>query len=98
MVTTAGRWAKFSFFRPGARQVELVGQFSTGCWARVPMVRDAEGYWVASIRLAPGLYRFRYLADGQWFCDYASFGVEEGPAGPESIVRIPPLRQAAPAA
>ena len=44
---------------------------------------------IAAINLPPGSYRFRYWADGQWFCDYAAFGVEPGPFGLDSVVRIP---------
>jgi len=41
---------------------------------------DARRRWVvdASTKLSPGDYRFRYVADGVWYTDYASHGI--GPA------------------
>lgn len=90
MVTTAGTWAQFHFYRPGAEHVDLVGDFSGWAKGRVPMVRTESGYWVVALRLPPGVYRFRYCADGEWFCDFASFGIEQGPFGPNALLRIPP--------
>jgi hypothetical protein len=49
---------------------------------------SADGSWGATLDLAPGEYSFRYCADGQWFVDYAAFGVEQGPFGLDGVVRI----------
>jgi hypothetical protein len=38
---------------------------------------------------AAGEFRFRYCADGEWYADYAAFGVEPGRFGMDSIVRVP---------
>ena len=53
------------------------------------MVRSQEGYWVARLRLPAGEFRFRYYADGEWFTDFAAFGVEPSRFGLDSIVRVP---------
>ena len=53
------------------------------------MVRTADGYWHTQLELPTGEFKFRYLADGQWYVDYAGFGLEYGTYGPDSIVRIP---------
>ena len=57
------------------------------------MVRSDDGYWVAKMKLPAGEFRFRYCADGEWFADYAAFGVEPGRFGLDSIVRVskPPV-------
>jgi hypothetical protein len=47
-----------------------------------------QGYWQASIHLPVGEYKFHYVADGQHFVDYAAFGLEPGPFGLDSVVRI----------
>ena len=88
MVTVNGNTAEFHFFRPQARAVELVGDFTHWRNGGLAMRRTAEGYWRARLMLPPGEFRFRYRADGQWFTDFAAFGVEPGPLGLDSIVRV----------
>lgn len=79
---------EFRFFRAGARQVALAGDFNE--WAeQVPMRRDGEGWWVAELKLAPGDYRFRYVADGTWYTDFASNGVEATKTGWNSMLVVP---------
>jgi hypothetical protein len=53
------------------------------------MVRGAHGYWIARMRLPAGEFKFRYCADGEWFTDFAAFGVEPGRFGLDSILRVP---------
>ena len=36
----------------------------------------------------PGDYRFRYVADGQWYTDYASHGIEAGPNGWNAVLVV----------
>ena len=88
MVTVEGNWVEFNFYRPSARQVHLVGDFNHWHEATLPMARTAEGYWRARLRLPEGEYHFRYRADGHWFTDYAGFGVEQGPFGLDSVIRV----------
>lgn len=78
---------EFQFYRPGARQVLIAGDFN-GWQNSFFMTRFPDGYWCARIQLAPGTYQFRYCADGEWFPDYASFGLEPGPFGWNSVVRV----------
>lgn len=94
MVTVKGEWIEFKFFRPQATQVHLAGEFNSWREKDLPMVRTEEGYWMAKLRLPAGEFRFRYCADGEWFTDYAAFGVEPSRFGLDSIVRVPnkPLR------
>jgi len=58
------------------------------------MVPSEDGYWTLALRLPAGEYRFKYWADGEWFCDFASFGIAYGPHGPEAILRIAPTHDA----
>ena len=81
---------EFRFFRPEARQVFLTGEFNQwqkGCLA---MLKDPLGWWHARLSLAPGVYQFRYEADEQWYNDYAAFGLEQGPFGWNSVLKIDP--------
>lgn len=88
MVTVVENYAQFRFFRPQANRVFLAGDFNGWKPEETRMVLCDDGTWIAAIALPPGSYKFRYFADGQWFCDYAAFGVEPGPHGMDSVVRI----------
>ena len=37
--------------------------------------------------------QFRYLGDGQWYTDYAAFGLEYGPFGMNSVVKVEPAER-----
>jgi 1,4-alpha-glucan branching enzyme len=93
MVTIQGRRATFRFLRPQALAVYLAGSFNLWRPDELLMNHSADGFWAATLDLAPGEYSFRYCADGQWFVDYAAFGVEHGPFGLDGVVRIPKAPQ-----
>jgi len=88
MVTVKGNVADFRFFRPQARQVCIVGDFNNWKPMQLEMKRSEGGYWSSQLQLPPGEFKFRYWADGEWFTDFAAFGVEYGPCGFDSLVRI----------
>ncbi len=79
---------EFRFYRPGARHVSLAGDFNGWHKTSLPMNLDKDGWWLYQIRLAPGCYQFRYVADDEWHTDYAAFGLEPGPFGLNSVVRV----------
>lgn len=79
---------EFRFFRPGAHRVHLVGDFNGWEASATVMFLEPSGDWVRCLRLQRGTYRFKYLADGEWFPDYAAFGVEWGPLGVNSVAVI----------
>jgi len=79
---------EFRFYRPGANRVDLAGDF-TDWQPRATMTPDGDGWWVAVMPLPPGEYRFRYVADGRWFTDFAANGVEQTPMGWNGIVVVP---------
>ena len=88
MVTLKNDWVEFRFFRPAARCVHLAGDFNGWRQNELPMIKDDQGYWFARMRLPAGEFKFRYNADGQWYTDYAAFGIEPGRFGMDSIVRV----------
>ena len=98
MVTLKNGLVEFRFFRPQARVAYLAGEFNGWRNGEIAMARVEDGTWVARMRLPAGEFRFRYCADGEWFTDYAAFGVEPGRFGLDSIVRVPQptLRMAPP--
>jgi len=93
MVLVHDRTAEFSFYRPQARSVHLVGDFNNWQDKVLPMSRGPDGYWRLAVSLPAGTFRFRYQADGEWFVDYAAFGLDPGPFGLDSIVVVPAKAQ-----
>lgn len=67
---------EFRFFRAGAKEVSLAADFTKWQAEAIPMRHEGNGWWVARVYLEPGEYRFRYIADGHWYTDFASHGVE----------------------
>ena len=67
---------EFRFYRADAKDVAVAGDFTGWQTNPIPMRHEGNGWWVARARLNAGEYRFRYVADGQWFTDFASHGVE----------------------
>lgn len=83
----------FQFLRPQARQVFLAGDFNNWHKQSLIMLKGSDGWWRCQLTLAPGIYQFRYYADGQWYSDYAAFGLERGPFGWNSVLKVDPPMQ-----
>ena len=82
---------EFCFYRREARQVFLCGDFNDWHQTTLPMTVGDGGWWKRRLRLAPGSYQFKYLADSEWYPDYAAFGLERGPFGTwNTVVLVKP--------
>jgi hypothetical protein len=82
---------EFRFYRPEARHVCVAGDFNDWNLTGTAMARGPDGWWDCQVRIAPGCYHFRYCSDGEWFLDYASFGLDHGPFGLNSVVKVEAL-------
>jgi hypothetical protein len=51
-----------------AREVYLSGSFNNWSTRQVPMQKTDSG-WVVSLKLSPGQYLYKYIADGRWMQD-----------------------------
>ncbi len=80
---------EFWFFRRDVNNVRIVGDFSGFSDGGVAMTGGADGWWRATVALGAGEYRFRYVADGTPFADYASNGIEVSKTGINSILVVP---------
>ncbi len=87
-VTQNGQ-VEFRFYRPDASQVKIVGDFTNWNAAPIDMTSAGDGWWTLGKSLSGGEYRFRYLADGESYVDYASYGVEFTKTGWNSVVVVP---------
>ena len=79
---------EFRFFRADARAVAVAGDFTQWQEKAIPMQHEGNGWWVARVAFEPGEYRFRYVADGTWFTDFASHGVEVMTPGADDRARV----------
>jgi 1,4-alpha-glucan branching enzyme len=81
---------EFRFYRPNVQSVEVAGEFNDWQEGATSMDHQGDGWWVASLKLPAGEYRFRYVADGRWFTDYAAHGVEHDKQfGWNSVLLVP---------
>jgi 1,4-alpha-glucan branching enzyme len=84
---------RFSFYRPGVMQVAIATDVND--WQpQHAMHATGDGWWAAAMPLPGGEYRFRYLADGEWYTDFASNGVERARLGGWNSILIVPQTEA----
>jgi 1,4-alpha-glucan branching enzyme len=83
----------FRFYRPNVSTVCVAGTFNDWQQDATPMIDAGEGWWTLTLNLPPGDYQFRYVADGAWFTDQASHGVERTHLGWNSVLVVPGLRR-----
>ena len=84
----------FRFYRPEVSQVLVLGSFNGWHGDSLTMATAGDGWWSITAELPPGEYRFRYRADGEWFTDYAAYGVEQSKHGWNSVLIVPEYRPA----
>lgn len=90
-----GGFVEFRFFRPQASQVYVAGTFNRWNVNASPMHNDGDGWWRIALPLEEGEYQFRYVADGQWFTDFAANGVEHSRHALNSVLVVPPAMRVA---
>jgi 1,4-alpha-glucan branching enzyme len=76
------------FYRKGVQNVSVAGTFNGWRPGEFRMCHAGNGWWEIEAHLPAGEHRFRYVADGQWFTDYAAHGVELGKNGWDSVLVV----------
>jgi 1,4-alpha-glucan branching enzyme len=77
----------FQFVAPTAKSVVLVGDFTRWTQHGIPMQRNPNGIWTASVPLSLGPHRYRFIADGEWRDDPECKSRAPNPFGGEDMVR-----------
>ena len=62
----------FKLEAPHKQQVALVGNFNAWNPEKHPMKKTAGGRWEKIVVLKPGIYEYKFHADGQWIADPAN--------------------------
>jgi len=75
-------------FKPeqNARKVYVVGSFNQWDASRGRMQKGPNGIFRKRIRLEPGVYEYRFVADGRWYTDPDSPQAVPNPFGSENSV------------
>ncbi|HNV86167.1 MAG TPA: AAA family ATPase [Candidatus Omnitrophota bacterium] len=77
----------FSIKAPGARCVQIAGDFNN--WVPEELLKPikADGVWRKLYRLGNGAYRYKFIVDGEWMCDPVNPHTEANPfGGADSII------------
>ncbi len=72
-----------------AQTLVVVGDFNEWDQAAHPMKRRKDGSWARTLRLVPGIYRYRFLADGKtWYNDWEADRYEPSGFGEDNSVVV----------
>jgi hypothetical protein len=63
------REVEFRIYKPDAKFVSIVGDFNNWNPENDLLEKDDNGVWALQKRLSPGLYRYKYIVDGDWTLD-----------------------------
>ena len=77
----------FQLVAPAAKSVVLAGDFTQWRERAIPMQRDHNGIWSASVGLAPGAHRYRFIVDGEWRDDPECNRRVPNPFGSQDMLR-----------
>jgi hypothetical protein len=81
---------RFVLAAPGARSVELVGDFNDWKQGELELSSSGDGVWSLTMPLSPGRYAYQFVIDGaKWQPDpNAEATVADGFGGVNSLLRI----------
>ena len=72
-----------------AQTVAVVGDFNSWDPGATQMKQKKDGSWSATVRLNPGTYRFRYVADSErYFNDPQADGFESSGFGEDNCLLV----------
>lgn len=63
---TQNRRITFKLEASEAKEAILVGDFKSWDLKKHTMKKDDKGRWSKIVTLAPGMYEYKFLVDGQW--------------------------------
>jgi hypothetical protein len=78
--------------QPGAKTVQVAGDFNGWNPARTPLEQTSEGAWTATIALKPGRYAYMFVIDGrQWVADpFAAEQKDDGFGSRNAVLEVRP--------
>lgn len=77
----------FRLEAPAAGAVLLAGDFTGWTTEPIPMKKDQQGCWKATVPLDPGIHEYRFMVDGNWADDPLAPARQANPFGSQNCVR-----------
>jgi 1,4-alpha-glucan branching enzyme len=77
----------FELRAPEAKEVSLAGSWTEWEKKAVRLRKQKNGTWKSTVSLAPGVYEYRFLVDGQWADDPQCADRRPNGYGAENCVR-----------
>lgn len=65
----SSRWVEFAIYLPKTSRLSLIGNFNNWNPEHDIMTADKDGVFRYRIKLIPGQYIYKYIADGKWIMD-----------------------------
>jgi len=88
---------RFEFTHPTATAVSIAGTFNNWHPTTIPMQRSGNGHWLEEAALAPGIYEYCLVVDGQWMPDpLAKNSVPNPFGGKNSILEVTAVPEVSP--
>jgi 1,4-alpha-glucan branching enzyme len=83
------RGIRLHFAHPTAATVCAAGTFNNWRPEATPMVRMGDGRWLKELILAPGVYEYRLVVDGEWMPDPRASEAAPNPFGEmNSVLKV----------
>ena len=78
---------------PGARTVQVAGDFNGWSPTRTPLEQVSDGAWTVTISLKPGRYEYMFVVDGeQWIADpFAAEQNDDGFGSRNAVLEVRPV-------
>ena len=81
--------ARVEYTHPTAHAVAIAGTFNDWHPSATEMVSLGDGCWFKQLVLAPGVYEYRLVVDGEWLPDPAANETRPNPfGGMNSILKV----------
>ena len=80
---------EFRLYKPQAKLISLVGDFNSWNPESDLLEKDRKGIWKLQKRLSGGIYRYKFIVDGQWVYDlYNDETASDGTGGICSLISV----------
>ncbi len=81
---------KLQYHAPEAKSVFAAGTFNDWRPDATPLQPQKSGTWAVELDLAPGVYEYRFIADGFWCSDPGASETVANPfGGQNTVLRVP---------
>jgi 1,4-alpha-glucan branching enzyme len=68
-MTSGSKDAAFRLYAPQAKKVSVAGSFNKWSANKLMAKKDGKGSWMATAKLRPGRYEYKFVVDGKWIND-----------------------------